>query len=109
MQRKKTPLLSRAPLVLHSICRRKSAHWPSVCRSPGPFLIVNSPSVLTLKSDLARALSFSYFFQPDRSLPLKSDLASSGRSFTLRRYSLASLRWGGLNVRSDDPYCFFSS
>src|SRR5437868_6052405 len=83
MQRKKTPLLSHLPLVLHSSCSTKLSNAFSVCRSPGPFLALSSPSFVT-SNLVADRLGSSNTFQPVRSLPLKRGLASSWRNLRER-------------------------
>src|SRR5262245_66352681 len=64
---------------MHSNCRQKSPNCFSVCKSPGPFLMLMAPS-LTVNSDFLPGK----IFQPSRSWPLKSDCDDCGRNLTLR-------------------------
>src|SRR3954463_13452920 len=82
MQRKKKPLLSALPSVLHSNCSTKLSNSFSVTRSPGPFLTDSSPSFVTSHFDAIRFGSAALIFHPSRLLPSKRAFAPTGRSFT---------------------------
>src|SRR5215218_7838290 len=84
MQRKKIPLLSALPSVLHSNCSTKLSNSFSVTRSPGPFLTDNSPSFVTFHFDAIRFGSAALIFQPSRSLPVKRGFVLYDRSLTER-------------------------
>src|SRR4029077_18282665 len=94
-QRKKTPLLSSLPLLMHSICSTKSAHASLDCKSPGPFLRLMVPSFVTLNFDFTVGVVPAKTFQLSRSLPLKIDFGPRGLSMMLRTMKLlpARARW----------------
>src|SRR5688500_14367535 len=96
------PLLRCLPLEMHSPWKTKSAHCPSVCKSPGPLVTFSQPSGVTTNFDFERFASLAKTFQPDRSLPLKIDFSSFGRRDTARTSTFAPAgadsrigEWGG--------------